>query len=131
MARSRRGTVDASLQVSGLRELQRDVKKAADKDIDNELKEGLKKAAEPVLQDWRRQLEPIHAKSASKLRARVRAGSALVAQSARKTTGQHPEFATLQIKQGEDALERNAHRVEEILEDEMDDVADLIDKRGI
>lgn len=124
----RTGAVDATIKVSGLRELQRDARKAED-GSDKEIREGLKKAAEPVLQDWRQELAPIHAKSASKLRVRVRTGSALVAQSARKTTGEHPEFATLQIRQGETALERNADRVERILEREVDDLADTIEGR--
>lgn len=125
MAR-RTGAVDATLKVSGLRELQRDAKKAAD-GTDKEIRDGLKKAAEPVLKDWRSQLSPIHEKSASKLRARVRTGSALVAQSARKTTGDHPEFATLQIKQGESALERHSDEVERIMEREVDDLADTVE----
>lgn len=124
----RTGAVDATIKVSGLRELQRDARKAED-GSDKEIREGLKKAAEPVLQDWRQELAPIHTKSASKLRVRVRTGSALVAQSARKTTGEHPEFATLQIRQGETALERNADRVERILEREVDDLADTIEGR--
>jgi len=124
----RTGAVDATLKISGLRELQRDAKKAAD-GTDKEIRDGLKKAADPVLQDWRQQLAPIHEKSASKLRARVRTGSALVAQSARKTTGDHPEFATLQIKQGESALERHADEVERIMEHEVDDLADTVEGR--
>lgn len=125
----RTGAVDATIKVSGLRELQRDAKKAED-DTDKQIREGLKKAADPVLQDWRAELAPIHDVSASKLRTRVRTGSALVAQSARKTTGDHPEFATLQIRQGEAALDRNTSEVERILEREVDDLADTLEGKA-
>lgn len=120
---ARRGAVEATIKVSGLTELQRDVRKA-EKETQKQTRDGLKKAAEPVLAEWRRTLAPVHERSASKLRIRVRTGGVLVAQSLRKTTGEHPEFATLQIKQGEAALERRVDEAERILEREINDLAD-------
>jgi len=125
---ARTGTVDATIKIEGLKEFQRNMKNA-EKDAQKEAREGLKEAAEPVLEDWRRQLAPIHLKSASKLRIRLRTGSVLIAQSLRSTTGEHPEFATLQIRQGESALLRHTAEVERIMEHQLEDVVDTANGR--
>jgi len=118
-----KGAVDATIKVHGLKEWQRDVRKA-EKDTQKQTREGLKKAGEPVRDEWRRTFSPVHAFSASKLRIRVGVNGVFVDQPLRKTTGDHPEFARLQQRYGEAALDAKANEAERILEREINDLAD-------
>lgn len=125
---ARKGAVDATIKVHGLRELQRDAKKAG-KETDKETREGLKEAGEPVRDEWRRTFSHIHLKSASKLRVRAVTGRVLVDQPLRKTTGDRPDFAALQTAHGERALEAKANEAERILERHINDLADTAEGR--
>jgi hypothetical protein len=118
-----KGAVDATIKIHGLREYQRGMKKA-ELDAQKEVRDGLAKAAEPVREEWRRLLTPYHEKSASKLKTRVGVSGVFVRQSARKTTGEHPEFAALQMRLGEAALDVKANEAERILEREVEDLCD-------
>lgn len=119
-----RGAKVDTIKVEGLREWQRDVGKA-EKETKEKTREGLQRAAEPVLQDWRRQLEPIHDVSASKLKIRVRQAGVFILQTARKTTGDRPDFAALQVAQGERALDAKADEAERELEESINELADI------
>jgi hypothetical protein len=120
-----RGARADTIKVEGLRELNRDLKHA-EKETQAKAREA---AAEPVLQDWRRQLSPVHEKSASKLRARVRTGGVFILQTLRKTTGDRPDFAALQVVQGERALDAHAAEAENELEDAINELADIVEGR--
>lgn len=124
-----RGARRETIKVEGLREWQRDVGKA-EKETKQKTREGLQRAAEPVLQDWRRQLSPIHELSASKLRARVRQAGVFVLQTARKTTGERPDFAALQVAQGERALDAKSDEAERELEESINELADIAEGRA-
>lgn len=118
-----RGATKDTIKVRGLREFQRDVRKA-EKDTKKRTREGLKRAGEPVREEWRRTFSPIHAYSASKLRIRTGVNGVFVDQPLRKTTGDHPEFGRLQQRYGEAALDAKSDEVERILEREINDLAD-------
>lgn len=86
-----------TVRVRGLRELQRDFKRMS-KDLSKEVRDGLRKAAEPVREEATQLFERYDAASASGYRVRVRARGVSVEQSRRRTTGQHPEFGALQMR---------------------------------
>ncbi len=125
-----RGARTETIKVEGLREWQRDVGKA-EKETKDKTREGLQRAAEPVLQDWRSQLEPIHDVSASKLKIRVRQAGVFILQTARKTTGDRPDFAALQVAQGERALDAKADEAERELEQSINELADIAEGKHI
>ena len=118
-----RGAVQETIKVEGLREFNRDVRKA-EKDTQKRTREGLKKAGEPVREEWRSELAPVHEYSASKLRIRSTQSGVFVDQPLRKTTGEHPEFGGLQQRMGERALAKKANEATKILEREINDLAD-------
>lgn len=126
MARATRGRVEATVEIKGLRPFIKDIRQA-EKDVAKVTREGLKEAGEPVRDEWRRTFAPIHERSASKLRIRVGAKGVFVDQPLRKTTGERPDFAALQQKYGEAALDRKADDAERILEHNFDDLADDIE----
>lgn len=117
-----------TIRVHGLREFQRDIRHA-EKDTRREVREGLKRAGDPVRSEWRRTFAPIHAFSASKLRIRVGVNGVFVDQPLRKTTGQHPEFGSLQQRHGERALERKAGDAERELAKSVNELADTAEGR--
>lgn len=112
-----------AIRVRGLREFQRDIRHA-EKDTRKEVRDGLKKAGEPVRREWAETFARVDAHSASKLRVRVGVSGVWVDQPLRKTTGQHPEFGLLQQAHGERALDRKASDVERELAKAVDDLAD-------
>lgn len=118
-----------TIKVHGLREFTRDARHA-EKDTRKTIREGLKRAGEPVRDEWRRTFSPIHEFSASKLRIRVGVNGVFVDQPLRKTTGDHPEFGRLQQRYGERALEAKALEAEKELARSVDELADELDKRG-
>lgn len=113
-----------TIKVKGLREFQRDVRKA-EKDTRKRTRDGLKRAGEPVRDEWRRTFAPIHEFSASKLRIRSTQSGVFVDQPLRKTTGTRPDFGRLQQRYGEQALDRKADEAERILAREINDLADI------
>ena len=88
-----------ALKVRGLRELLAKTD-AADKQTKRLVREGLREAAEPVRREAVRLFTPFDAKSAQNYRVVVRkAGTIRVEQRLRKTTGKHPEFGKLQMRE--------------------------------
>jgi hypothetical protein len=90
--------VAGTVRVRGLRELHRDFKKMS-KELGKEVDAELKKAAEPVRDDARSRFSGYSARSAAGYRVRSRGfGTVVVEQSRRKTTGQRPDFGSLQMR---------------------------------
>ena len=92
--------------------------------LKDELREGLKKAAEPVRQEAAALFQRYDARSAAGYRVAVRARGVSVEQSRRRTTGQHPEFGALQMRRA--LLPALASREEQVLrgvENVLDDLA--------
>lgn len=115
-----------TVRVKGLRSLLR-ATDAAGKDTKKLVRDELRKAAEPVRAEATRLFAPVDARSAAKYGISVRrVGTVAVEQRLRRTTGQHPEFGSLQMRRAllpaletkqdevvahlEDALERLAQR---------------------
>jgi hypothetical protein len=118
-----RPPLKTTVKVEGLTEWRRDVRKA-EKDTQKRTREGLKRAGEPVRDEWRSTFSPIHPYSASKLRIRLGAKGVFVDQPLKKTTGLRPDFGKLQQRYGERALERKADEAERVLAREIDKLAD-------
>lgn len=118
---ARAGTV----RVKGLRELLR-ATDAADKDTKRMVRDGLRKAAEPVRARAAELFASTDALSASKYGVSVRrTGTVTVEQRLRRTTGLHPEFGELQMRRALlPALEQKTDEVMVELEREMERWAD-------
>lgn len=121
--------MDSTLRVRGLREFQRAVSKA-DANTRKTVREGLKKAGEPVRSEWQRTLSRYDERSASKLRVRARQSGVLVEQSLRKTTALRPDWGRLQQVLGEQAAADKENEVERELEQAIDGLADELEGRG-
>lgn len=119
-----------TIKVHGLREWQRDVARA-EKETRKRTRDGLKRAAEPVRREWQRTFVRIDAYSASKLRNRATQRGVFVDQPLRKTTGKRPDFARLQQRYGEAALERKAGEAEAELADAIDELADIAEGKKL
>ena len=90
----------ATVRVRGLRELNRDFGKLSKK-LQRELQHELRKLAEPVARDirGRASAENYGAATVAGIAAGTRSGAAVVRQRRRKTTGQHPSFGGLQMRE--------------------------------
>lgn len=87
-----------SVRVNGLRSLLR-ATDAAGKDTKKLVRDELRRAAEPVRAEAERLFFPVDAGSAMRYGISVRrAGTVTVEQRKRRTTGQHPEFGSLQMR---------------------------------
>lgn len=117
-----------TVRVKGLREFTRDARNA-EKDTRKTIREGLKRAAEPVRREWQVTFARIDAYSASKLRNRVGVNGVFVDQPLRKTTGLRPDFGRLQQRYGEAALDRKAGEAEVELAKAVDELADELEGR--
>lgn len=89
----------ATVRVKGLRSLLR-ATDAAGKETKRLVRDELRKTAEPVRDEARRLFSPIDAGSAASYGISVRkVGTVSVEQRKRRTTGQHPEFGALQMRE--------------------------------
>lgn len=86
------------VRVKGLQETQRAFGKI-DKRLRSELGDELKKLAEPAAADARRIASKWGEATASGIQAGRRRGGAVIRQRRRKTTGQHPSFGALQMRE--------------------------------
>lgn len=102
-----------TVRVRGLRELQRDFRRIS-KDLAKEVREGLKAAAEPVRQEAAELFNPVDAHSAAGYRVSVRQKVVTVQQSRRRTTGQHPEYGSLQMRRA--LIPARSRREDEVVE---------------
>ncbi len=92
------GSFGAGVRTSGLRELQRDLG-GARSDFGKDLTAALKDAAEPIRASAASTAAQWGSKTASGYAVSVRGTRAYVRQRRRKTTGQHPEFGALQMRE--------------------------------
>ncbi|SRR6266542_2855584 len=87
-----------TVRIKGIREFQRALDHA-DRELGKQLRRELYDAAKIVASDARARFSGIDASSAMGMRPRVRGrGMAVVEQSRRRTTGQHPQFGALQMR---------------------------------
>jgi hypothetical protein len=97
----------------------------AEKDTKKAVRGSLKKVGEVVRVPATEKLREIDEKSAAGLRTVVRQRGVSVEQSLRRTTGQHPSFGVLQMREVlEPALAENADEVEQVMGEAIDDVVD-------
>ena len=88
----------ATVKVKGLRELNSALKRY-DRELGKDLERGLRDAAQIVAENARSRFSVIDARSAGGFRPRIRGfGRVVVEQRYRRTTGQHPEFGSLQMR---------------------------------
>jgi hypothetical protein len=87
-----------ALRVTNLKEIRKAFRRL-DADTKKQLQRELKLVAEPVAETARQLAGRFGLYTASGIRARSSVGVAYVQQSRRKTTGQHPQFGALQMRQ--------------------------------
>ena len=88
----------ATVKVKGLRELNSALKRY-DRELGKNLERELLVAAQLVADNARSRFSVIDARSAAGMRPRIRGfGRVVVEQRYRRTTGQHPEFGSLQMR---------------------------------
>jgi hypothetical protein len=113
-----------TVRVKGLRELQRALKDA-DRELRLAVRAELREAGEIVRREGQALFERYSPKSAAGYRVRVRQRGVAVEQSLRRTTGLHPEWGRLQLREAlEPALDAKQDEVVGRLEDAVDNVAD-------
>lgn len=110
-----------TVRVKGLRELQRALKNI-DSDLRKEIDVALREAAQKVAEDARSKFAGIDSRSASGFRPRIRGfGRVVVEQRLKRTTGQHPEFGSLQMRRALlPALGENQEHVIDTLDNLLD-----------
>jgi hypothetical protein len=120
---------DSTVRVTGVRELIR-AADAAGKATKKQVRDRLRRAAEPVRADAASRLARYDEKSASRLGISVRkTGSVSVEQRLRRTTGQRPNFGVLQMNRALiPSLEANTREIERELEAAVDDIADIFER---
>jgi hypothetical protein len=112
-----------AVKVKGLRELHRALKKY-DSDLKPELESRLLDAGRIVQDEARNLFSVIDTRSAMGFRARLKGfGRVVVEQRRRKTTGQHPEFGSLQMRRALiPAVSDSETKVMNEMEDLLDDL---------
>jgi hypothetical protein len=115
----------SSIKITNLRQFHRALKDY-DEDLKRELEQELKDAADIVRTDARRRFSTIDVRSAAGFRPRVKGfGRVLVEQSRRRSTGQRPDFGSLQMRRALiPAVYDNRERV-------MDAVENMLDRIGL
>ncbi len=118
-----------TLRITGLKELIA-VSDAAGKKTKKDVRDRLRKVAQPVLADAREKLHEYSPKSAARLGISVRrTGIVSVEQRLKKTTGRRPDFGPLQMRKALiPALEENTVRIEMEFEKALDDIADRFER---
>jgi hypothetical protein len=112
-----------TVRVHGLRALQRDFRRIS-KSLSKEVRDGLRKAADPVRVEAAALLAPISADSAAGYKIRVRQRGVALEQSRRRTTGLRPDYAKLQFARAmAPAVANKENEVVKGLEDALDDLA--------
>jgi hypothetical protein len=116
------GGFQVGMQVTGLREFQRDLKRA-NADVAKEVRQAMRQAAEPVLADARSSASQWGTRTAGGLGISVTQSGVSVRQRLRKTTGHHPNFGSLQMRDAlEPALAANQAPVVREIERAVNDV---------
>ena len=117
-----------AVRVKGLKEFLRATAKA-DKETKERVRKRFKTAGEIVQRDAAGRFFRYDAKSAAGYRTVVRARGVVVEQRYGKTTGQHPEFGSLQMSRAlVPSAEYNLDRVEREFEKALDELADIVEE---
>lgn len=117
-----------TLRVKGYREFLRAASRA-EKESKKEVRAALREVAEPVRAEAASLFETVDPRSAAGYRVRVRQRGVSVEQSLRKTTGKHPEFGALQMREALlPALARKEGEIERGMEDAIDRIADHFER---
>lgn len=87
----------ATVRVRGLTDLRRDLRRAGS-ELAKDTRKALKEAADPVRREAQFRFAGTNARSAAGYRVAVRARGVAVEQRLRRTTGQHPEWGSLQMR---------------------------------
>lgn len=120
-----------TVRVRGLKEFLRATDRAG-KETKREIRGTFRKVGEIVKVDAQARYRASDAKSARGLRTVVRQRGVTVEQSLRRTTGQHPEWGSWQMRHGLlPALDEKKREIEREMEDAIDRVADHFDRKGI
>jgi hypothetical protein len=110
----------ATVRVTGLRELQAAFRKI-DKQLSKELRVELREAGKIVQQEATSLFSRVDARSAAGYKVRVRGKGVAVEQSLGRTTGQHAQYGTLQMRRAlQPALESKESAVVDRLEQMLD-----------
>lgn len=96
----------------------------ADRESRTFVREALKRAGEPVKRDAARRIQVASPRSAAALRVVVRQRGVAVQQPLQKTTGQHPEFGSWQMRRLIGASHAQEEQTVRSLERAMDELAD-------
>jgi hypothetical protein len=113
--------------VHGHRELIKALR-TMDKDVAKGIREELRSAGQIVQREAASLLAPVSPRSAAGYRVRVRQRGVAVEQSIGRTTGEHPEFGALQMREALlPSLERRAPDVERKLESMLDSIIVRLD----
>ena len=112
-----------TVRVKGLRETRRAFRKLS-KDLDKEVRDGLREAAKPVHEEASNLFARYDADSAGGYRIRVRQRGVAVEQSKRRTTGLRPDYGKLQMRRALiPALDRRQDEVIEGIDKVLDRLA--------
>lgn len=112
-----------TIVVKGYRELIRGLA-TADKESKRKIRATFRAVGDTVRNDATARFAPVDARSAAGYRTRVRQRGIVVEQSLRKTTGQHPEWGSYQMRHALlPALMSNQDEMNDKLEQALDAVA--------
>jgi hypothetical protein len=115
-----------TVRVRGLSELQRDLGKVS-RAAEHSVRDGMKKAAEPVLQAAREKEGKWRGSKPGSIGIRATRRSVFVTQRARKVTGRRADFGALQYREAfVPALEENEHLVSREVERALDHLLDSV-----
>lgn len=93
------------------------------------MRAALREVAEPVRAEAASLFSTVDPRSAAGYRVRVRQRGVSVEQSLRKTTGQHPEYGALQMREALlPALARKEREIEQGMEEAIDRIADHFER---
>ena len=109
----------ATVHITGLRELNRSLA-IANLGAAKAVKEGLKRAAEPVAQAAKEKVSRYPGASVGTIGPRVGVAGVWVTQRAKKVSGKRSDFGTLQQKHLEASLDEHADEVSNVVEVGLD-----------
>jgi len=113
------------LRTRGWNELRRDLRKVGGPALDRAVRDGMKRAAEPVVEAARAKEGQWAGSKPGSIGPRVVRRGVFVTQRARKVTGRRPDFGALQMRDAFiPALEENEREVERAVERELDHLLD-------
>lgn len=118
-----------TVRVKGYRETMRVLNKA-EKDTKKIFHAKLREAGGIVADEARKRFDRYDSKTASGFSITSRVGGVFVVQSLRKVTGRRPDYARLQMRKAlEPALDAKSAEVERKLEQALDEIADIVDRK--